>query len=465
MIFSIADSGKEVKIRFFAFTHACRISDSFEIAISLQQKERIGKNGYICYDRGRKKANNQGRDFFMNTRWERRRRRIYEIVEIGNDVDHISRGYDFFSTLVVLINLTVSVLHTFENIRNSYGVILSTTEAVTVVFFAVDFSLRMWSAKYKWPYLTEGKAALKYLLSFTGIVDVLSFLPYYLPVFFPSGAVAFRMFRVVRIFRLFRINSYYDSLNVITEVIVGKRQQLFSSVFIILILMLASSLCMYSLEHRAQPDVFQNAFSGIWWSVSTLLTVGYGDIYPITTLGKIFGIGISFLGVGMVAIPTGIISAGFVDQYSRIKRMSDYGSEEDIYYIKIHLTTRDKWVGKTVAQMELPGGVIVAAIHRGHKVIIPRGDVVLVANDVLVLGAEPFKDQHRVELKEVVLKKQNPWIGSAICDLDISRKTMIVMIKRKNRILIPRGDLVLKEEDIVILYTQKYMADANRIEI
>ena len=84
--------------------------------------------------------------------------------------------------------------------------------------------------------------------------------------------------------------------------------------------------------------MFSNAFSGIWWAVSTLLTVGYGDIYPITTLGKIFGILITFLGVGMVAIPTGIISAGFVDQYSRLKRISEYGTEADIHFIRIHLT-------------------------------------------------------------------------------------------------------------------------------
>ena len=93
---------------------------------------------------------------------------------------------------------------------------------------------------------------------------MLSFVPYYLPVFFPMGSVAFRMIRIVRIFRLFRINAYYDSLHVITEVISGKRQQLISSVFIILVLMLASSLCMYSLEHEALPEVFTSAFSGIW---------------------------------------------------------------------------------------------------------------------------------------------------------------------------------------------------------
>ena len=266
------------------------------------------------------------------------RRRICTIIDIGTADDLISRAYDIFYTLVILVNLVVTIAYTFDEAEAACGPLLLRIEAATVAFFAVDCALRIWTAKYHHPNLKEWKAVCRYIFSFSGIVDLLSFLPYYMPFFFPSGAVAFRMFRVVRIFRLFRINAYYDSLNVITQVLTSKAQQLLSSVFIILVLMTASSLCMYSLEHDAQPQVFSNAFSGIWWAVSTLLTVGYGDIYPITTLGKIFGILITFLGVGMVAIPTGIISAGFVDQYSRLKRISEYGTEADIHFIRIHLT-------------------------------------------------------------------------------------------------------------------------------
>ena len=120
------------------------------------------------------------------------------------------------------------------------------------------------------------------MISFYGIIDLVTFLPYFLPLFFPKGAVAFRIFRVMRIFRLFKINSRYDAFNVIVNVLNEKKNQIFSSICMILILMVASSLCMYSLEHEAQPDKFKNAFSGIWWSVSTLLTVGYGNIYPVT---------------------------------------------------------------------------------------------------------------------------------------------------------------------------------------
>ena len=246
--------------------------------------------------------------------WAQRRRRVSEIVEAGAANDVVSRTYDIVSTLILLINVAVTILYTFDSAEAHYGRELLFIEAVTMAFFAVDYFLRLWTAPVTRPNLSEGRATWKYFISFTGLVDLLSFLPYYLPFFFPTGTAVFRLFRVVRVFRLFQINAYYNSLNVITEVISSKRQQLVSSVFILVVLMVGSSLAMYSVENSAQPEVFSNAFSGIWWAVSTLLTVGYGDIYPITNLGKIISISITFLGVGMVAIPTGIISAGFVDQ-------------------------------------------------------------------------------------------------------------------------------------------------------
>ena len=401
----------------------------------------------------------------MESEWDYRRKRLFEIIEIGLPGDVASQVYDAFNILSIVINLVVSVMYTFDDLHAKFGPWLVTVEAITVAFFALDYCLRLWTAKFLRPSLSEPKAVLRYVFSFSGLVDLLSFLPYYLPVFFPSGAVAFRMFRVARVFRLFRVNAYYDSLGVITEVISSKRQQLFSSVFILLVLMLASSLCMYSLEHEAQPQVFTNAFSGIWWSVSTLLTIGYGDIYPVTTMGKIFSIFITFLGVGMVAIPTGIISAGFVDQYTRIKRISEYADEDEVHFIRVALTEHDSWSGKTIQQLGLPHGVIVVAIQRGHEVVVPRGSVKLMDNDVLVLGAESVgsSDQHHIELKELELRQHNPWNGQRIRDLDISRQTLIVIVKRKGRMLIPNGDLTLHQGDRVILYTRTRMAHASSI--
>ena len=401
----------------------------------------------------------------MNSTWYRRKKRLSEIIEVGYIDDPISRLYDIINALAIVVNLTASILYTFAEVRTLCGPPLLTVEAVTVAFFAVDYCLRLWTAPVLAPKLSGGRAALKYAVSFSGVVDLLSFLPYYLPIFLPAGAVAFRMFRVVRIFRLFRINAYYDSLNVITQVIASKRQQLLSSVFIIIILMLASSLCMYSLEHEAQPEVFTNAFSGIWWAVSTLLTVGYGDIYPITTMGKLFSIVITCLGVGMVAIPTGIISAGFVDQYSRVKRLSEYAHETDVHFIKVGLNKRDPWAGRTIQELGLPSGIIVAAIQRAGKIIVPRGSVELFPEDTLVLGAKSLGDDKHIDLKEMVLRRQNPWNGQRIRDLDISRQTIIVMVRRKGNVLIPNGDLTLLEGDSIILYTQSHLRGASTIEV
>ena len=310
-------------------------------------------------------------------KWNEIRMRLFKMVSVGVVDDPINQGYDIVSTLMLIVNLIGAFANTFDGVRAQYASLLDLTEEITVAFFALDYALRLVTAKCLYPQLTEGRSLAKYMLSAGGIVDLLSFLPFYLPFFFPSGAAAFRLFRVARIFRLFRINAYYDSLNVITEVIVGKKQQLLSSVFIILVLMLGSSLCMYSLEHDAQPEVFKNAFSGVWWSVSTLLTIGYGDIYPITPAGKAMGIFITFLGVGMVAIPTGIISAGFVEQYTRLKRLGDYAEEEELHFIKTELHRGDLWVGKTVRELHLPQALFYEELSRQAGVEIADDEALL----------------------------------------------------------------------------------------
>ena len=386
--------------------------------------------------------------------WPRIRNRLFKMVSVGVMGDWINTGYDILSTGALILNLIAAILSTFESLDARYGAVFAAIEAVTVAFFALDYFLRLLTAGPLYPQLDEGRSLVKYIFSFSGIIDLLSFLPYYLPWFFPAGMVVFRMFRVARIFRLFRINAYYDSLNVITEVILGKKQQLLSSVFIILVLMVASSLCMYSVEHEAQPDVFSNAFSGIWWSASTLLTVGYGDIYPVTTIGKVLSIVITFLGVGMVAIPTGIISAGFVEQYQRFKQIGDYGMEHDIHFISVKLTGRDNWSGQLVKDLKLPSGMIIAMIKRGRENIVPKGDTALTAGDRLLIGAEPLKGEQPIELKEMSIKKNHPWNGMMIQELDISRQSIIVMIKRHGTMLVPRSDMILKEGDELLVYSR-----------
>ena len=367
----------------------------------------------------------------------------------------INQAYDIISTVALLVNLVAAFAVTFDSVRESYGELLDWVDAVTVLFFAIDYVLRIYTASQQYPGYSERKAIVKYMTSGYGIIDLLSFLPHYLPWLFPAGATVFRMFRVVRIFRLFRINAYSDSLSLIGKVIRNKRTQILASIFIICMLILASSLCMYSLEHEAQPDVFKNAFSAIWWATSTLLTIGYGDIYPVTVLGQIVGIIITFLGVGLVAIPTGIISAGFIEEYQNAKRLADIEEQADIHFIEVSVSPKDKWVGHRIVDIGLPKGAIIAIVSRGNETIVPRGDIKIQAGDRLIICAGSANEDILEHLKEIELRHNHMWNGVKIRDLDISRQSFIVMVDRQDKMLIPDGDLKLCEGDKVLIYSKE----------
>lgn len=242
------------------------------------------------------------------------RKRVFTIIQVGNLSDLPSRAYDFSLVIAVGVNIFIAIFDTFPQ-AEPYKEFIWAVECVTVIFFAIDYLLRIWTADYLYEDMSPARARLKFMLSWAGLVDLLSCLPFLAA----SGGGAFRMFRIIRILRVFRIHHYADPLRVIGDVINKKRGQLLSSIFIVFILMIASSLMMYNLEHKAQPEAFANAFSGFWWAANTLLTVGYGDIVPVTMAGKICGTLLTFLGVGIVAIPTGILSAGFMEQVSIVR--------------------------------------------------------------------------------------------------------------------------------------------------
>ncbi len=393
------------------------------------------------------------------------RSKLFRVISVGYLGDFPSVAYDVIGSAALVLNLVAAVLSTFDDVQSVCGHVLEQVEYWTVLFFAIDYILRAICAKCMYPDKSEFKAFIAYFFSLLGIIDLLSFLPYYLPFFFPAGATAFRMFRVARVLRLFRINAYYDSLNVITEIIKNKAQQLLSSVFIIAVMMLASSLCMYSLEHEAQPDVFENAFSGIWWAASTLLTVGYGDIYPVTIMGKVFGIILAFLGVLIVAIPTGIISAGFVEQYTKLKHMGDYSKSIDMHFIKIQLSTKDKWVNKKVREVEMPHGALIAMIQRQGNTIIPNGNIVFEPGDKVVIGAQALKNDTPMNLKEVTLGPTHPWNDKFIKDLNFPRQTILLSIKRGSRTIVPKGGVQLKQGDTIVVISKFHLPEEDEIQV
>jgi voltage-gated potassium channel len=305
------------------------------------------------------------------------KKRVFDIIQIGNREDGPSFAFDLFIMVVILTNITVIFLETFDEMA-PYRDVLQILDTLTIGIFIIEYGLRIWTAEYLYPGLSRRKAVMRFFLSYDGIVDLLTILPF----FFLSGFVVFRMLRVVRILRLFRINSTYDSFNVIKSVIYEKKNQLASSLFILIVLMLASSLCMYSAEHEAQPEIFRNALSGIWWSMSTLLTVGYGDIYPVTELGRAMAIVISVLGVMAVAIPTGILSAGFVENYTE----AAYSSAPLNFRLQTVQADADSgWINRSAKEVLEDHGYRIILVKRNGVTFPPKDNYRVFRGDELAV--------------------------------------------------------------------------------
>lgn len=244
--------------------------------------------------------------------------RAFNLLQPSDFSDRINRVFDLLLMGLVFLNVAIVVAYTFP-LPPSIIPILRDLELLSVFIFTLEYLLRLWTADLLYPSYSPGKARRRYVISGMAIVDLLSILPFYLPMLIPLDLQILRAVRLLRLFQLFKLTRYTTSLSSIIHVFRKKSSQLLSSLAVVLILITISSLLMYSVENPVQPTVFDNAFSGMWWAMSTLTTVGYGDIYPITALGKLIGSVIALFGIGLLAVPTAIISSGFIEQ-SNAKR-------------------------------------------------------------------------------------------------------------------------------------------------
>lgn len=238
--------------------------------------------------------------------------RIFEIIQISKDNDLASTVFDIALISLIIINIIMVIVETF-NIPDNVQNIIKMVETVSVIIFSVEYMIRLWTSDLLYPKLNPLAARIRYIFSFMAIIDLLSILPFYIPMIIPIDLRVLRALRILRLFRLFKINRYTDALSTIGRVFRKKASELISSIFVVVLLMIISSVIMYNVENQAQPDLFDNAFSAMWWAVATLTTVGYGDIYPVTVLGKLLSAIIALLGIGLVAVPTGIITSGFME--------------------------------------------------------------------------------------------------------------------------------------------------------
>lgn len=259
---------------------------------------------------------------------KRVKQRVYEIISKAENGDHASALFDWSIMILIALSIITIILDSFQSIHEQYSPLFQVIEIVTVIVFTLEYILRIWTADLLYP---ETKHPyLKYCFSFMAMIDLLAILPFYLP-FFSADLRFLRMMRLFRLFRLLRVlklGRYFDALQVIIKVIRTSGPQLIMSVVVCFFVMLFSAIIMYEVENPVQPDQFPNVLASLWWAICTLTTVGYGDIYPITGVGKFFASIISLVGIGIIAIPTGIIAAGFTqairkDEKDVIDEMSD----------------------------------------------------------------------------------------------------------------------------------------------
>ncbi len=215
---------------------------------------------------------------------------------------------------LIILNVLSIILESYKELKNDYNHEFYYFELFSIVIFSIEYLLRLWSSDFdykKGNYLTK---KLKFITSKFGLIDLLSILPFYLPLIFPFDLRVIRVLRLFRLLRIFKLGRFSKSMKTIASVLKETRDDLVITLFVAIVLLVLSSTLMYYIESDAQPEKFESIGQAMWWSVATLTTVGYGDVYPITGIGKFLSAVIALIGIGFVALPTGIISSAFISK-------------------------------------------------------------------------------------------------------------------------------------------------------
>lgn len=239
--------------------------------------------------------------------------------EHSDDKNWIYKVDDHFITTLIILNVFAIILQSYESLNSQYYKFFHLFEVFSVIVFTLEYLIRIWIADLNYNFkrfnkLPAWKCRLKYIFSFMGLIDLLAILPFYLPFIIKLDLRFVRILRLLRLFRIFKLAHYSSSMKIVGKVILDKKYELLTTLFASFVILLISSSLMYEIEHKVQPDQFPNIFATLWWAVATLTTIGYGDVYPITDWGRVLAAVTAIFGIGLVAIPTGIISAGFLEE-------------------------------------------------------------------------------------------------------------------------------------------------------
>ncbi|TPN89216.1 ion transporter [Aquimarina algicola] len=245
--------------------------------------------------------------------YKKLKKRSYEILEKGAPDDTWSRRVDFFIIFLIFLNILAVILESVRSLKEEYQLIFDFIELFSICIFSIEYVFRIWSITEKEEYSKPISGRLKYLFSFFSIIDLLAIVPAYIPLLATVDSRVIRGIRLVRLFRILKLSRYNRAFGLIRNVIRSKKEELVISLFAVLTLLVVASSLMYFIENKAQPEAFSSIPATMWWGVATLTTVGYGDVYPVTVLGKFMAGIMAILGVGLFALPAGILANGFGD--------------------------------------------------------------------------------------------------------------------------------------------------------
>ena len=244
------------------------------------------------------------------------RTRIYEIVEATQPDDVHGQWFDYFIVALIITNVIAVILETVEGLYVAYTEFFTGFELFSVAVFTVEYLVRLWvvvdssNENYRHPF----NGRLRYAVTPMALIDIAAILPFYLSLLIP---VDLRFMRVFRLLRLLKLTRYSTALQTLGAVLYDQRRTLGASIFVMLILLVFSSSIIYLVEKDAQPEAFSSIPNAMWWGLATLTTVGYGDVTPATGIGKVFGATIMVLGIGMAALPAGILATGFATEMQK----------------------------------------------------------------------------------------------------------------------------------------------------
>jgi len=243
----------------------------------------------------------------------RLRRNVSQLIEFNASASRNARIMDLAMVTLIIANVIAIMLESVAVIHHKYIDYFWYFELFSIVVFTIEYMLRIWSC----PDISNGKyddtfkGRCRYMLSIPALIDLAAILPFYLSLFM---AIDLRFLRVFRVFRVFKLTRYSSAVNTLLKVLKEESSAFFAAFSILSIVLILTASGIYLLEQDVQPEAFGSIPAAMWWATSTLTTVGYGDVTPITPMGKVFGGLITVIGMGMVALPAGILASGFSAQ-------------------------------------------------------------------------------------------------------------------------------------------------------